>query len=582
MSTSKKGGAIYRRLVSYSFTQWPLLLVAIFGMVVSAATEPAFAALMRPLLDGSFVERDPDALRWVPVLMLLIFFARGVSTFITGYTMAIIGRTVIMKLRGEMFRHYLAMPTTFFDKSAAGGLISRLTYNTEQVAEAATNSITILIRDSLTVLGLLGWMFYLSWQMTLGVIVITPLVSMVVIVVTRQFRRISRKIQNSMGDVTHVASEMVEGHRVVKVFGGQEYEVGRFDAVNAENRRLNIKLSLVKSASSPIIQFLVAMVLSGIVVFATQPEFQDQITVGTFMSFMMAMMLLLAPIKRLTDVNATIQKGIAAGESIFEVLDAESEPDRGTLRLTERSAGALRFSDLSFRYTPDGPNVLQNINFKVEAGKTVALVGRSGSGKTTLVNLLPRLYEFTKGDITLDGTLISDIKLEDLRHQIAFVGQNVTLFNGTIRENIAYGHLGSASDEDVRDAARQAHALEFIERLADGFETQVGQNGVLLSGGQRQRLAIARALLKNAPILILDEATASLDTEAERHIQEALETVSSGRTTLVIAHRLSTVENADCILVMDQGRIIESGKHQHLLDQGGTYSSLYNMQFRET
>ncbi len=575
------GGDIYRRLVSYSLSQWPLLLVAILGMFVSAATEPAFAALMRPLLDGSFVQRDTQALKWVPVLMLLIFLARGLSTFLTGYFMARIGRTVIMKLRGEMFHHYLSMPTTFFDNAARGELISRITYNTEQVAEAATNSITVLIRDSLTVLGLLGWMFYLSWEMAMGVLIITPLVSLVAVYVTRQFRRISRKIQGSMGDVTHVAEEMVEGHRVVKVFGGQEYEEQRFDAVNARNRELNIKLSLVKSASSPIVQFLVALVLSGIVVFATQPAFQDKITVGTFMSFMTAMMMLLTPIKRLTDINATVQKGIAAGESIFEVLDALPEPDSGTRTLDTPVKGDIAYKHVSFRYTDDGEDVLHDINLDVPAGTTLALVGRSGSGKTTLVNLLPRLYEVTAGEITIDGIPITDIRLADLREQIAYVGQHVTLFNGSIRENIAYGRLADASDEAVREAAHRAHALEFIERLPQGFDTQVGENGVLLSGGQRQRLAIARALLKNAPILILDEATASLDTEAERHIQEALETVSSGRTTLVIAHRLSTVENADRIVVMQQGRIIESGKHQELLEQGGAYASLYRMQFSD-
>ncbi|MGV6859706.1 MAG: lipid A export permease/ATP-binding protein MsbA [bacterium] len=581
MPAANKGGDIYRRLVSYSFSQWPLLLIAILGMLVSAATEPAFAALMRPLLDGSFVERDPTALKWVPVMMLLVFLLRGLSTFVTGYFMARIGRTVIMKLRGEMFHHYLSMPTTFFDNAARGELISRITYNTEQVAEAATNSITVLIRDSLTVIGLLGWMFYLSWEMAVGVLAITPLVSMVAIYVTRQFRRISRKIQSSMGDVTHVAEEMVEGHRVVKVFGGQAYEEERFNRVNTMNRELNIKLAMVKSASSPVVQFLVALVLSGIVVFATRPEFHDKITVGTFMSFMTAMMMLLTPIKRLTDINATIQKGIAAGESIFEVLDAAPEPDNASLVLERPVKGEISFEQVSFRYSNKGEDVLHGIDLKVDAGTTVALVGKSGSGKTTLVNLLPRLYEVTGGTIRLDGTPVSEIRLSDLREHIAYVGQHVTLFNGSIRENIAYGRLAESSLEAVREAAMHAHALEFIEQLPHGFDTQVGENGVLLSGGQRQRLAIARALLKNAPVLILDEATASLDTDAERHIQAALETLSAGRTTLVIAHRLSTVENADRIVVMQQGRTIEQGRHAELLELGGAYSHLYRMQFSD-
>lgn len=575
------GAEVYRRLLGYSFAQWPLLLIAILGMVVSAATEPAFAALMKPLLDGSFVNRDPQALKWVPVFMLLIFIARGVSNFLSNYYMARVARSVIQQLRQQVFEKYLVLPTSTFDKTPKGELLSRITFNAEQVATAATNSLTILIRDSLTIIGLLGWMFYLSWQLSLGILIVAPMVSFIVAAVTKKFRDISRRIQSSMGDVAHVTEEVLDGQRVVKVFGGQEYERHRFEAVNASNTRLNIKLTKVQSATTPVVQFLVALVLAGIVVFATSESFKDSITVGTFMSFMTAMMMLLTPIRRLTNVNAMIQKGIAAGEDIFAVIDAPEEPDSGTQSHPNGVRGRIEFRGVGFRYDNDSPEVLRDITLDIDAGQTVALVGRSGSGKTTLVNLLPRLYEKTSGDILLDGVAIENIPLAQLRDQLAYVGQQVTLFSGSVRNNIAYGRLDSATDEDIVQAAKAAHAWEFIERLPEGLDTDVGEDGVLLSGGQRQRLAIARALLKDAPVLILDEATAALDNESERHIQAALEEVCKGRTTLVIAHRLSTIENADRIVVMQDGEIVESGKHQALLEQQGVYAMLHQMQFRD-
>lgn len=583
--TSKPGSSgtgVYRRLLQYSFSQWKLLSIAIAGMAVSAMTEPAFAALMRPLLDGSFVERDPAALKWVPVMMLLIFIARGLSNFLSSFFMEKVGRTVIQNLRDEVFAKYLALPTSAFDTTSKGELIARVTFNTEQVANAATDSLTILIRDTITIIGLLAWMFYLSWEMALGVLIVAPAVSLIVAAVTRRFRKISKSIQGSMGDVTHVTEEAIDGQRVVKVFGGQDYELNRFADVNRKNTELHVKLAKVKSATTPVVQFLVALVLAGIVVFATQESFQDQITVGTFMSFMTAMMMLLTPIRRLTNVNVMIQKGIAAGEDIFALLDSPEEIDQGKASVKSPVAGKLKFTDVGFRYTSDAGPVLAGINLTVEPGQTVALVGRSGSGKTTLVNLLPRLYELSDGEISLDGVAIDQIPLKRLRDQIAYVGQHVTLFSGSIRNNIAYGRLDAASEADIVAAAKAAYAWEFIERLPEGLDTEVGENGVLLSGGQRQRLAIARALLKDAPVLILDEATAALDTESERYIQAALEEVCKGRTTLVIAHRLSTVENADCIVVMQDGEIVESGRHQELLEKDGVYAMLHGMQFSES
>ena len=569
---------IYRRLLAYSFQHWLLLVAAIAGMVVSAATEPAFAALMRPLLDGSFVDHDPETIRWVPILLLLIFLARGISNFVTNYLMAVVGRGVIKQLREEMFAQYLAMPATFFDATASGDLISKISYDAEQVAEAATNSITVLIRDTLTIIGLLAWMSYLNWQMTLGFLVIGPFVTLIVVYVARQFRWVSKRIQSSMGQVTHVTQEMIEGNRVVKIFGGQRYENEHFEQANENNRRLHLRLALTKAAASPFVQFFVALALAGMIMFATQPQFHNTVTVGSFMSFLTAMMMLLTPIRRLTNVNATIQRGIAAGESIFAVLDSPVETDNGK-EVPQRTQGEIEFKNVGFHYGGEQPQVLSNISFTAKPGKTIALVGRSGSGKSTLVNLVPRLYEATEGKILLDNSPLNALSLVSLRQQISYVGQHITLFNDSVKNNIAYGDLRDADEEDVIAAAKAAHAWNFIREMPQGLDTMVGEKGMLLSGGQRQRLAIARALLKDAPILILDEATASLDTESERHIQAALETLSKDRTTLVIAHRLSTIENADTILVLEAGQIVESGSHADLLEKNGIYARLYELQF---
>lgn len=569
---------IYRRLLTYSFQHWPLLIAAIAGMVVSAGTEPAFAALMKPLLDGSFVDRDPETIRWVPILLLVIFLARGISNFVTNYLMAVVGRGVIKQLREKMFAQYLAMPAMFFDSTASGELISKISYDAEQVAEAATNSITILIRDSLTIMGLLAWMFYLNWQMTLGFLVIGPFVTLIVVYVARQFRSVSKRIQSSMGQVTHVTQEMIEGNRVVKVFGGQQYENEHFEQANENNRRLHLRLALTKAAASPFVQFFVALALAGMIMYATQPQFHHTVTVGSFMSFLTAMMMLLTPIRRLTNVNATIQRGIAAGESIFAVLDAPEETDNGKA-FPQRVHGEIEFKKVGFDYGGDHPQVLKDISFTAKPGETIALVGRSGSGKSTLVNLVPRFYEETEGDILLDGLPLNDVSLISLRRQISYVGQHITLFNDTVKNNIAYGDLRGADEEEIIVAAKAAHAWDFIREMPQGLNTMVGEKGMLLSGGQRQRLAIARALLKDAPILILDEATASLDTESERHIQAAFETLARNRTTLVIAHRLSTIENADTILVLEAGQIVESGSHSILLEKNGVYARLYELQF---
>ncbi len=580
--TYDTGWQVYRRLLSYAFLYWPLLLVASLTMVIMAGTEAGFAALMKPLMDESFGAADTVFGRWIPLALIGLFAVRGLAEFGATYSMRWVGRQVVKRLRRELFDRLLVMPVQRFQRQSSGELISRVTYNVEQVAGAATDGFTVLVKDSLTVLVLLAWMAYLSVMLTLTVILVVPAVVLVVSAVSRQFRRLSHRIQGNMSDVTHVVQEVIEGHRVVRIFGGAGYERDRFEGINEGNRFLHMRMEGIKAAYIPIIQFIVALVLALIIWMATTDVLGEQVTAGTFVSFLTAMLLLLTPIRRLSTINATLQRGIAAGQSIFAVLDEAPERDQGRTPM-QRARGALRLEHVSFRYDPDdpaSPTVLQDIDLNIAPGESVALVGRSGSGKTTLVNLLPRFFHPTEGRILLDGHDLEDLRLRDLRRQIAYVGQDVTLFADSIAANIAYGRPG-ATHEEILQAAEQAHALEYIERLPAGFDTQVGENGVLLSGGQRQRLAIARALLRDAPLLILDEATSALDNESERKVQAALQNLMQTRTTVIIAHRLSTIEHADRIVVLDAGRIVESGRHADLLAKNGVYTHLYRLQFRE-
>ena len=568
---------VYRRLLRYSISYWPVLAIAITGMIAFAAAETGFAWMMKPLLDGSFVERDPEVIRRMPFLVLGLFLLRGIAGFASTYGMAYVGQKVIKDLRKELFEHLLVVPTRYFDHHASGQLLGKLTFNVDQVAQAASQALTVVVRDSFKLLGFLGLMFYLNPYLASFTLVVGPVLALLVRWVSRKFRRLSTRIQNNVGEVTHISEEAIHGQRMIKVFGGEAYEADHFERVNEKNRRLQMRRVGIQAASNPVIQLIAALPMAVIVYIASSDGVLGTMSPGSFAAFLGAMVGLLNPLRSLSNVNAIVQRGIAAASSVFQLLDTEPESDRG-IRPMARALGDIAYENVSFRYTPLGADVLQDINLEVSRGTSVAIVGQSGSGKSTLVNLLPRFYEVGRGRITVDGVDIRDIRLRDLRRQISLVSQEVTLFNDTVAANIAYGMLGKVSEEQIIDAARIAHAWEFIESLPEGLRTEVGQRGVLLSGGQRQRLAIARALLKDAPILILDEATSALDTESERHIQAGLEALMRHRTTLVIAHRLSTIESVDRIVVLHQGRIVEQGTHRQLLVANGRYASLHRMQ----
>lgn len=579
-SSTSDGKRIYRRLLGYVLPHWRAFIISVVSLIIIALTEGAFAAYIKPLIDGSFVEKDPDVVKYAPLVMAGIFFFRGIATYLSRYWMSWVARKVINVLRGLMFAKLLRLPVSWFDSMPSGTLLSKLIYDVEQVARASTDAISVLVRDTLTVVVLISWMFYLNWKLALILMIGAPFIAQVINTVNRRFRRYSTRIQNSVGEVTQIAEEAIEGQRVVKTFGGEEYELQRFEAANEHNRMLNMKLERTNAAATPVVEFIAAIASAGVIYFALKQVETSGLTAGGFVSFISAMMLIHSPMKRLTGITANLQRGIAAAASIFELIDTPAETDEGTQEI-ERARGEVHFENVSFSYGEEKANVISDLELQIDEGMSLALVGRSGSGKTTLASLLPRFYDVKRGRILIDGTDIREIPLRQLRDQIALVSQHITLFNDTIANNIAYGRLEGSSRKAIIEAAEAAHAMEFIRDLPEGLDTMVGENGVLLSGGQRQRLAIARALLKDAPILILDEATSALDTESERHIQAALERVMENRTTLVIAHRLSTIEKADRIVVMDKGRMIESGKHAELLAKNGQYAALYNMQFQE-
>ncbi len=571
-------GTYYRRLLTLAFVHWPVFAVSIVGMILVAGTDTALAAYMKPLMDEGFVNRDPATIRQLPLLLVGIFVVRVFAIFISMYCISWIGRRVIMVLRERMFSKLLLLPKAFYDNATSGEIISKFTFDVEQVANAATKAITIIVRDIFTIIGLLAWMFYLSVTLTLILLTTGPLIALLISYVTKKFRKLSKRIQTSMGDVSRIVEESIKAQIVVKVFGGREYEESQFDKINDQNRRQNMRMIATQALSTPTIRLIVGIGLALIIYLVTRDESMSIVTPGTFASYMVSLTFLFGPVKRLADVNVELQRGIAAAESVFMLIDLENEKDNGSYAV-ERVSGDIKFNNVGFRYLTAKEAALVDINLDIKAGETVAFVGRSGSGKSTLLNLLPRLYEVSEGSITLDGHDIRDYKLDNLRSHIAFVGQDVVLFNDTVAHNIAYGAMRNADIARIEQAARSAYADDFIRGLKDGYQTIVGERGLMLSGGQRQRFAIARALLANSPILILDEATSALDTESERYIQSSLDLLMKNRTTLVIAHRLSTIENADKIIVLDAGRIVEAGSHQQLLDLNGHYSALHQMQF---
>ncbi len=567
--------ALFRRLLRCVVPYRRVFLVAILGTVVVALTEAALPALMKPLFDGVFVERSTAVIRWMPLLIMALYMVRGLAEYAASYGMAWVGNRLVMDLRTQMFARLLELPTPYYDDQASGNLISRLTFDVTQVTAAATSVLVAIFKDGVAIIGLLSWMFWLNWQLTLLSLLMTPLIVLIVRLVSIRLRNTSRDVQHAMGETTQVIQEAIEGHKIVKLYGGQAYEAGRFEHETNRVRRFLVKQAAAAATSVPFVQLVAASALSAMIFFAARDA---SITAGSFVSFLTAMMMLTAPLKRVTNVNEPLQRGLAAAESVFALLDQPGERDTGVATL-DRARGELVFENVCLHYAGAEQPALDNLNLHIRPGETVALVGSSGAGKSTVANLVPCFYRPTAGRIMLDGHDLTELKLASLRANIALVSQEVVLFNDTVSANIAYGAMKDAAAADIQAAADAAHATEFIRQMPQGFATLVGEHGVKLSGGQRQRLAIARALLKNAPVLVLDEATSALDSESERHVQAALETLMKGRTTLVIAHRLSTVENADRIVVLDQGRIVEEGTHGELLAAGRAYAKLYRIQF---
>ena len=572
--------ALYKRVLGYLRPYWKVFVVSLLSMSIAAATEPAFARLMKPLIDGGFVNKDGSSLIWAPLAIVGLFLVRGLTSYINEYSTSWLTGHLVQTLREEMFAKLVRLPVNYYDDHPSGRLLSRIAFDVNLVTEAGFNVITVTVKDGITIIGLLGLLFYTDWQLTLICLAVLPVVSLCVRVVSKRLRGLSRQNQQNIAQLTQVLGETIDCHRVVKVYGGEGYEANRFQRTAEAIRHNAVKQSATSSANTGVTQLFIACALAAILYFAALRAHNGSFTAGDFMSFLTAMLMLFAPVKRITSISQSLQKGLAAAESVFGFLDEQGEPDNGTRRL-QGTRGELVFDNVQFSYPAAERPALQDVHFALKPGETVALVGSSGSGKTTLVSLIPRFYEPSAGQILLDGMPLTDITLASLRQHIALVSQDVVLFNDSVAANIAYGRIGEVSREQIVEAARAANALEFIEAMPQGFDTLIGENGVRLSGGQRQRLAIARALLKNAPILILDEATSALDTQSERLVQAALENLMQNRTTLVIAHRLSTIEHADRIVVMHQGKIAEVGNHAALIAQDGLYANLHRLQFKE-
>ena len=570
---------IYSRLFAYIKRYWLALVVAATASMIYSGIDAWFIYFLKPLLNRGLVAKSHHFLHYAPFLVMGVFILRGVASFFSNYYIASASRSVIMNLRQDLFAHLQKLPAKYYDHTTTGQVLSVLLYGVDQVANASADVLTTAIQSLFLIVGLVIVMFSISWKLTLLYFVLLPFVTVIMRVTSLRIRKLSLSIQASIGEISHRAEENIEGYKVVRAFEGQAFEAQKFNDVAASNRKREMRVVAVRSISVSLVQFITAAALSLTLYIATLDIADSLLTPGGFVAMVAAMLALLKPMKDLAFVQNKLYRGLAGAQNVFEMLDEKPERDEGKT-MVDRANGKIEFANVNYTY--DGhKQVLNNVSFVVEPGKVVALVGKSGSGKSTLVSLLPRFYDHFEGRICLDDKPIDEYELKSLRRQIAIVSQQVTLFHDTIANNISYGRLGDVSEADIIEAAKAAHAMEFIERLPDGLNSLIGENGVLLSGGQRQRIAIARAVLKNSPILILDEATSSLDTESERHIQAALEDLMKTRTTLVIAHRLSTVEHADKIIVMDEGRVIEVGNHKELLEKNGHYARLYRMQFKD-
>jgi len=569
-----------KRFLEYLKAYKMPFLCAIIGMIGYSAVDTFVFAQLQPMIDESLGKNDHEYLRLAAYAIVPLFLLRGFFNFMGSYTLSWIGAQVVMRMRQQLFDKYIHLPVAFHDNHAVGGLISKVTYDTEQVANASGKALLTLVREGALVIGLLCVMFYYSWQLSLIFLLIGPLVAIIVSFVSKRFRVVSKNIQQSMGNLTSSVEQAVRGHKVVIMFGGQEIERERFKQKNNHNRQQTMKLNVTSILSVSSIQVIASIALAVVLYIASTPGMLEELTAGVFINVVFCMVMLLKPLKQLTTINNQFQKGMAACASIFEILDEHDEEDKGQQTFT-RAKGHIEFDDVTFSYPGKQSPALSNVTFNAKPGQSIALVGRSGSGKSTISSLLTRFYVPQQGEIRLDGAALNSIDLKSLRAQFAVVSQNVTLFNDSIANNIAYGAKQHVSREQIEEAAKMAHVEEFLANLPDGLDTVIGENGLMLSGGQRQRIAIARAILAQAPILILDEATSALDTESERLIQDALETLQKRCTSIVVAHRLSTIENADCIMVVEQGRIIEQGKHGESLEKGGHYAQLHALQFGE-
>ena len=582
ISLKREALETYTRLWGYVKPYKMIGFVALFAMIGTALIEMTMVALIEPLMDEALVAKNIEATRWLPIAFVAVFLLRGITGFATEASLGWIGRGVISSLRREVFEKFLNLPVKFFEKNSNGRILSKMTYNVEMISESVTNVVTILIRDILTVIAAIGLMIYQSPRLFISVVVIFPVITILINFLGKLFRRYSERIQDSVGEVTQVTQEVLSGQRIVKIFDGYDYEMNKINEVDEKNRLQNIKLIRSRSLGVAITQVVFGIGVAAVIYFAGNESINGNLSPGSFMSFFGAMMLMLQPIRRITNVNAVLQRGIAASESLFSVLDEPAEKDQGTLE-NGSSKGTLEFRKVTFSYDDKAnKNVISGISFIAKKGQSVAIVGHSGSGKSTLINLLPRFFDYQHGEILIDGVSIKDFKIKNLRKKISIVNQDIILFNDTILNNLTYGELKHKSDIEIQAAIELAKIDQFTSEFPKGLDTIVGDRGAMLSGGQKQRIAIGRAILKNSPFLLLDEATSSLDTKSESQIQEALKELMKNRTTLVVAHRLSTIENADLILVLHNGEIIERGTHNELIERGEHYADLHRLQFKRT